>query len=355
MKKNSWIVIGMMSGTSLDGLDLALVYIEKSIQGYTYELLEVSTIPYSASWKKMLKEAFYKSEKDLENLDKEYGMLLGDMVLDFIRNKEIENVDMIASHGHTIFHKPAEGYTLQIGSGQQLFEKTLIPVVFDFRTQDVALGGQGAPLVPIGDRLLFSEFDYCLNLGGFANISYETKQGRVAFDICAVNTVLNHYSKKLGFEFDAGGEMAKKGKVHNPLLEALNELSYYKSPIPKSLGFEFVADVLLPLIDSYGISNLDILRTYMSHIAYQIIRCLDVGIGNRMLVTGGGAFNTFLISEIQKKTKVACMLPPTDLINYKEALIFALLAVLRIQNEVNCLRCVTGAKKDHSSGKIITK
>lgn len=354
MPINNWFVIGMMSGTSLDGLDLAYVNISKGSNGYTYEILKTTTISYSEHWKNTLKSSFHASQERINEIDKEYGLYLGEKALEFISDFSISKVDLIASHGHTIFHKPNEGYTLQIGDGYSLNKKTGLLVVCDFRTQDVALGGQGAPLVPIGDKLLFTEYDYCLNLGGFANISYESEVGRTAFDICAVNTVLNHYAQKLGRDFDDGGKIAEGGELHAGLLDSLNGLSYYTKPLPKSLGFEFVDGVLFPLIEGFGLDSKTVLRTYSEHVAIQIANCLKSQNHKNILITGGGTFNSFLISQLISKTSLNCIIPDSSLINYKEALIFAFLGVLRIKNEVNCLRSVTGAKNDHSSGKIFS-
>ena len=354
MAEKSWTVLGMMSGTSLDGLDMALVKFSRNRIGYGYELLHSYTFPYSDHWKRVLKNSYHATDGERRKIDRDFGIYLGELALDFLNNNDIEHVDLIASHGQTIFHKPEEGYTLQIGDGQMIYNKTGIPVAYDFRTQDVALGGQGAPLVPIGDRLLFSDYDFCLNLGGFANISFENKNARLAFDICAVNTVMNHYAGLLGHDYDEGGTIAASGKIDSSLLKALNALPYYRRSFPKSLGFEFVEGILFPLIDGFNLEIADILRTYVAHVTIQIARCVDDEKGKKMLITGGGALNTFLIEELKSKTAIICVVPDTDLVNFKEALIFGLLGVLRLENEVNCLRSVTGAKRDHSSGVIIS-
>ncbi|WP_298370639.1 anhydro-N-acetylmuramic acid kinase [uncultured Lutibacter sp.] len=352
--RKTWNVIGLMSGTSLDGVDLVFVNILNSNYKYTYNIVCSETVAYPKLWEDKLRNAFYSSKEDLDNLNINYGKFLGEIVNNFILSNKISNVDFIASHGHTIFHKPNDGYTLQIGDGESICKITNLKVVCDFRTQDVKLGGQGAPLVPIGDELLFYNYDYCLNLGGFANISFKNNKKRIAFDICPANIVLNHYAKQLGFNFDNKGSISEKGKINIELLNELNKIPFYNLPIPKSLGFEFVKEIVFPIIDSYKLSIEDILRTFVEHIAIQINLVLGKSNKEKMLITGGGAFNNFLITRIKSLVESEVILPSKDLIDYKEALIFAFLGVLRVENQVNCLRSVTGAIKDHSSGKIFS-
>ena len=302
-----------------------------------------------------MKNAFNDSQENVAILNIEYADYLAHLINNFIKENNISKLDFIASHGHTIFHKPDEGFTLQIGDGQTISNKTGLKVICDFRTQDVELGGQGAPLVPIGDRMLFSEYDSCLNLGGFANISFEKGTERIAFDICPVNIVLNHYAEKMGLNYDDGGAIASKGSIDKKLLKKLNDLPFYKAPIPKSLGFEFVEGVIFPIIEACNLNIEDVLRTFVAHIVTQITACFVTEKGSRILVTGGGAFNIFLMDELKRCTQNEIVIPSTKIIDYKEALIFAFLGVLRDNNEVNCLRSVTGATKDHSSGKIFLK
>lgn len=353
--KQNWYVIGLMSGTSLDGIDLVFTsFIKNNNNSYSYTIINSETIPYPQEWEEKLRNAFYLSVAKIKQLNIDYGIYLGEVINNFIEKHALKNIDFIASHGHTIFHKPNEGFTLQIGDGEQIRKTTGIKVVCDFRTQDVEFGGQGAPLVPIGDKLLFSEYDYCLNLGGFSNISFENNNKRVAYDICPVNIVLNYYVKKLGFNYDDKGEIAKTGNINADLLDSLNTIEFYKMSIPKSLGFEFVEEEIIPLIDSYKLSINVVLRTFVEHIAQKIAEQVENSSLKKMLVTGGGAYNVFLINLVKSKTLCELVIPNNILINYKEALIFGFLGVLKINNEVNCLRSVTGATKDHSSGKIYT-
>ena len=354
MKIKFWNVIGLMSGTSLDGLDIVYTQISRNKEKFDFKLIKTDTIPYSKELEDKLRNAFNASEEEIDALNNFYGNYLGEAVNGFIKKNKLSEVDFIASHGHTVFHKPAEGYTLQIGNGEVISKVTNLKVVCDFRTQDVALGGQGAPLVPIGDELFFADYDYCLNLGGFANISFKNDGKRIAFDICPVNIVLNYFAQKLGVPFDESGKIAESGTIDENLLNELNNLPFYKAAIPKSLGFEFVKETIFPIIENYNLSNKDILRTFVAHTVFQISSCFNNKNASKVLVTGGGVFNVFLMDELKKQTENEIFIPKNELVNYKEALIFALLGVLRVENQVNCLSSVTGATKDHSSGKIFT-
>ncbi len=357
MKNKIWYVIGLMSGTSLDGVDLVFAKFIKE-DGYSFEILQKESISYSEKWKNMLQDAFHFNGEKLAKLHVDYGKLLGDLVHDFILKNDLENIDFISSHGHTIYHKPDQNYTLQIGSGAVIAAITNVKVICDFRVQDLAYGGQGAPLVPVGDKLLFANYDYCLNLGGFVNISFENNKGRKAFDICPINIVLNHYTRLIDLEFDDKGKIAAQGILHNELLNELNNLPFYKDDKPKSLGYEFIIETILPMIDKYDLKVNTILRTFIEHVAMQIAVVIDrinSTTNNKMpsvLVTGGGAFNDYLIHRISELSKASIIIPDKEIIDFKEALIFALLGVLKDQNQVNCLKSVTGAKKDHSSGVV---
>jgi anhydro-N-acetylmuramic acid kinase len=349
MNKKEVYVIGVMSGTSLDGVDL--VYVRFDSKNYIdFDIVHSQTIPYSKEWKQLLKNGIQASVKELEDLDILYGRFLANTINNFVLNYKIDIVDFIASHGHTILHQPEKGITLQIGNGVEIAKITNTKVVCDFRTQDVKLGGQGAPLVPIGDELLFSAYDFCLNLGGFSNISFKKNNQRIAFDICPVNIVLNHYANKLGLQYDASGNIASQGVLNVLLFEKLNALSFYKKDAPKSLGLEWVQQYIFPLIDESETDVSSILRTFVEHVGFQIGRVISKN--NKVLVTGGGAFNTFLMDRIAFYADNKIDLPPVKLIDFKEALLFAFLGLLRVNNEVNCLKSVTGASRDHSSGVV---
>lgn len=351
MKNSTKYCIGVMSGTSLDGLDIAYIklHFETSFQ---FEILKAVTIPYHPDWKNALKNGFHLSGEVLTKLDTDYGIYLGNTLKTFIEDNTIENLDFIASHGHTIYHNPAEHYTLQIGNGPYINTITGVKTICDFRTQDVALGGQGAPLVPIGDSLLFSQYDYCLNLGGFSNISMRENKQRIAFDICPVNIVLNHYVNSLNLEYDNNGEIASTGSIEVNLLNELNGLPFYNDSKPKSLGYEFIIETIFPIIDKYNLEINDILRTFVEHIAIQIAKKTDSNPSKKMLIAGGGAYNGFLIEKLKSYTNTQLVIPTDAIINYKEALVFALLGYLKNEDKDNCLKSVTGASKNHSSGII---
>jgi len=351
MVKTEYKVIGVMSGTSLDGIDL--IYLTFNInEVWSFKIHQSETVSYSADWKNKLQHLVSLSDSKLEKIDTDYTAYLSEIITDFIEKHSIGNIDAVCSHGHTALHQPEIKLTYQIGNQREIAKLINQKVICDFRVQDVELGGQGAPLVPIGDKLLFQEFDFCVNFGGFANISTETNSERIAFDICPVNIVLNHYVNKMGLDYDDKGEIASTGIVNNKLLNELNELDFYKLNHPKSLGLEWVNEIIIPLIDFYQLDIKDILRTFVEHIAIQISDEINKKNNTSVLITGGGVFNQFLINRIQQQTNSKIVIPERNIIEYKEAIIFGLLGVLKLRDEVNCLSSVTGAKYDHSSGKI---
>lgn len=355
MFKETYKVIGVMSGTSLDGIDLAHLSFSIKDNVWSFEILECETIAYDLLWLNKLKSAVDFSTSELAILNIEYTKLLGGIISNFIAKYKIKNLDAVCSHGHTILHQPQNGFTLQIGNLPEISKYCNQTVVCDFRVQDVELGGQGAPLVPIGDRILFSEFDYCLNLGGFSNISFENNGTRIAFDISPVNTVLNFYANKLGLGYDDKGQISRTGKLNTRLLTSLNDLSFYKKSFPKSLGFEFVKETILPLIEEYSIPVEDKLFTFIEHIAKQIMVALDhfETRNGKLLITGGGAYNDYLMKRIKENLpSIEIIIPDNKTLEFKEALIFGLLGVLKMRNENNVLKSVTGAERDHCSGKI---
>ncbi|MFT5891694.1 MAG: anhydro-N-acetylmuramic acid kinase [Dokdonia sp.] len=352
MKRKYYNVIGVMSGTSLDGIDFA--YVKMTIKPhYEAQIIVAETQAYPDFWVKKLQKAVHYTKDELQDLNETYTQYLGEAINAFIKKNKISRsqIDAICSHGHTILHQPDQGYTLQIGNLPEITIITKCTVVCDFRVQDVSLGGQGAPLVPVGDQLLFSEYDYCLNLGGFANVSMQKGDTRIAYDICAVNTVLNEYAQKLGAAYDDGGAFAKAGATHLQLLEKLNGLPFFKKSPPKSLGIEWVHKNIFPLIDSYGLEPTAVLATFTEHVAQQLANQFEEG--STVFITGGGAYNTFLIERLKALKNMDVVLPDNLLIEYKEAIVFGLLGVLKLEGKNNCLASVTGASKDHSAGVII--
>ena len=346
--KNNYQILGIMSGTSLDGVDLALCKFSKN-KKWEYEILKTKTILYSKDWKARLNYLHQKSNEEIAKTNYEYGKYLGTLILKFKKEYNL-SFDYIASHGHTIFHQPENNLTLQIGCGETISESTEITTINNFRNLDISLGGQGAPLVPIGDLHLFTEYKYCLNLGGFSNISIKEKGKIIAFDICPVNIVLNQLSRDLYFEFDKNGNLAKDGNLIPELLNKLNKLDYYKQKPPKSLAREWMEKSINPLLKSKQRTE-DILHTLCEHIAIQISHHL---IDGKALFTGGGVFNTYLMGRIKHFSKSEIIVPSKEIIEFKESLIFAFLGVLRLRNEINCLKSVTGARKDNCGGIIHT-
>ncbi len=341
--------LGIMSGTSLDGIDLAVVRFSRDAK-WDYQLLEAVTIDYPLKWKEKLHNAFQFSAIDLAKLDIELGTYIGESAKKFLEKHQLE-IDFISSHGHTIFHQPQKKISVQIGHGQAIADTSGRKVINDFRTADVLLGGQGAPLVPIGDQLLFGSYAYCLNLGGISNISFNKQNKRIAYDICPVNMALNYLSNQLGQSYDRDGNMGMRGNLNKQLLTDLNKLSFYREKPPKSLGREWFEKVFLPVLNSYsGIEPIDQLATLYEHIAVQISRQLE---GNgKMLITGGGAHNSFLLSKIREKTNIECHVPNKQVIDFKEAIVFAFMGLLRLLGETNCYSSVTGALNDSSTGVI---
>jgi anhydro-N-acetylmuramic acid kinase len=343
--------IGLMSGTSLDGLDIAACEFIHRNGRWSFKINHRHTYPYSSEWVAKLAGLSSANALTFSYINVEYGHFLGRMTKTFLENTGFQP-DLIASHGHTVFHQPENGLTVQIGSGSAIAAETGFPVVCDFRSADVALGGQGAPLVPIGDRLLFSDFGECLNLGGFANISMEYDGERIAFDVCPVNIVLNRLASLLGKEYDEDGKTARSGNVDPDLLEKLESLLYYKLKWPKSLGREWLEQEFLPLIINNKGPVADLMCTVCEHVASQVNQALDIQKPGRVLVTGGGAHNLFLLERLGSLKKHDWVIPSDELIDYKEALVFAFLGVLRWRGEPNVLHSATGSRIDHAGGAI---
>ena len=345
-------VTGLMSGSSMDGVDLACCDLEKKGQNWSYSIIEADTVPYPPELLSKLEQACNWSSESIHDLDLELGAYYAVLLNEFHKKIGL-SPDLIASHGHTILHDPEKGITYQAGNGAIMAKDTGITLVNDFRSEDVAQGGQGAPLVPLGDRMLFHHYEACLNLGGFANISCENSLGeRIAYDLCPTNMALNRVAALEGLSFDRDGEMAQKGIVSMDVLDRLNKLDYYSLPAPKSLGREWFLEKFLPLMQQTGLSNADLMATVLEHISIQISRGINDAAIQSLLVTGGGALNQTLIERLTEHTNASLVIPEEKIIHYKEALIFALLGILRIRGEINCLASVTGGKRDISAGCI---
>ena len=345
-------IIGLMSGSSLDGIDLVDVDFWNDGKWH-FEIVAKDNYDYDDDWKHKLSDAFYYNENQLKTIDYQYGAFLGQVTKQFIDKYNL-HPEIVASHGHTIFHRPQEHYTLQIGDGQALANACNVMVINDFRTEDVLKGGHGAPLVPIGDKLLFSDYPICLNIGGIANVSYDVDGQRIAYDICIANQVLNYLASPLPYDRD--GLIARSGTIDNQLLTILNSHPFYSQKHPKSLGREFFEENIKPLLENHD-NVADMMATFVEHIATQIAKSIDDvktchGASLQMLITGGGAKNKYLVERIQAHTNHKVVVPADDIIDYKEALVFAFLGLLRNNNEINVLKSVTGADSDSCSGKI---
>jgi anhydro-N-acetylmuramic acid kinase len=353
--KSKYKVIGLMSGTSLDGLDIAYCVFQKLKSGWRYTIEHHATVRYPALWYNKLKDAHTLSGEALMTLDADFGTHLGRLARNFMDKRSLK-ADFIASHGHTVFHQPAKGFTTQIGNGYSLHVASGLPVVYDFRMQDVALGGEGAPLVPAGDKFLFHEYDVCLNLGGIANLSVDVKGKRYAFDICFCNMGLNYLASEVSKPFDKNGEMAAAGTIHDGLLKKLNKV-YTKFRLKRpSLGREGFENQILELLKDKSISVDDRLCTFTESAAIEICQAISSHKQvAKVLCTGGGAFNSFLISRMLQHggDNITFIIPEVEVVKFKEAMVFAFLGVLRVRNEVNCLKSVTNASRDSSSGTLI--
>ena len=349
-------VLGMMSGTSLDGLDLAYCHFWQKDGKWDFEIRECATIPYGKALYNSLKNAIHLSEEDHLKLHHDYGTWLGEQAKLFVEKHQLK-IDFISSHGHTSHHRPEEGITFQLGHGQALANTAGEQVICDFRTLDVQLGGQGAPLVPIGDALLLSEYEFCLNLGGISNMSFQKHGNRLAYDIGLANMPLNYVTEKIGLLFDEGGKLAASGTLVAKLHKALNSLPYYHLPYPKSTGYEWFSAEVRPLLDKTATTTENLLHTLIHHNAEQIalaMRAEQPKKGSRVLITGGGALNDFFVQTLEKKLSGVCtvVVPPKKFIAYKEAMVFAFMGVLRLLGISNILRSVTGASENSCSGVI---
>jgi anhydro-N-acetylmuramic acid kinase len=353
-------VIGLMSGSSLDGIDIAFVEFQEKGGNWNFEILHSSCKEYDKEWLAKLKNATELSAVDYQLLHTEYGKFLGEKVNEFIdENQLFHKVNLIGSHGHTTFHFPEKKMTHQLGDGAAMAAETRLPVVSDLRSLDVAFGGQGAPIVPIGEKLLFAEYHFFLNIGGIANISVNDENKITAFDICPANRVLNFLDEDKILEYDDGGKIAAAGTINIDLLEKLNSLEYYFLPSPKSLANSFGTDIIFPLIKDARLSTEDAMCTYVEHICLQIKKSLQPYFSNseikKLMITGGGGFNTFLIERLSKNLQeinFEIYIPEEKVVKYKEALIMALLGILRWREQYTVLASVTGATQNSIGGAL---
>ncbi len=362
MAATDYRVIGLMSGSSLDGADIAYCHIHFNNGKWTYQIIQAETIDYPAKWKLRLKKLVLQNAITYLRTDVYFGHFLGELLNTFIDAHGIRSdIDFIASHGQTVFHQPENNVTSQIGDGAAIAAKTRLPVVCNFRTVDVAFSGQGAPIAPIADQYFFSGYKIFLNLGGISNLSFILPDKIIGYDVSPCNLVLNALAEKIGFDFDDRGEHAAKGLFDEKLFDELNQSWYYAKDYPKTLSGGFVSKVMMPVFKHYPITADDKLRTMCEHIAHQISRelnkinksqNLNLSKADKMLVTGGGAFNDYLISRIAELSPLSIEIPDEQTIKFKEALLTALMGVLRMRNEVNCFSSVTGASQNNIGGAV---
>jgi anhydro-N-acetylmuramic acid kinase len=345
-----YYVIGLMSGTSIDGVDL--VYVNFFFNKYwSFKILKFKTYDYDKDWQNILKNLIDKDQNSIKLIDKNYTKLLSKYILRFIEEFSIKKIDFVSSHGHTALHDPSNSITYQIGNLKELTNYIGLKVICDFRVEDIKLGGQGAPLVPVGEKYIFPEYDTLINIGGFANITIKSNNNLIAYDICPVNIVFNHLSNLINLKYDDKGKISSSGKINLELFNHLQSIDYYKQVSPKSLGVEWVKEVIIPIINNFlEIPVEDLLNTFSKHFAFQIAN--NIKSSNKTLITGGGAYNDYLIQNIIDLTESEIIIPSSEIIEYKEALIFGFLGVLKDLNINNCYSSVTGAIKDHCSGNI---
>lgn len=340
-----------MSGSSLDGLDIAEVLFEEKMGEWSYKLEKSACLPLTDEWTDRLQQLTESTAEEYLKAHVDFGKFVGQAIVEYIAETE-KNIDLIASHGHTIFHNPAKNYTGQIGDGAVIAAITGIDCLSDLRAIDIARGGQGAPIVPIGDQLLFGDYKYCLNLGGIANISEKNDSGIVAYDICGCNQLLNKAAGFLGYKYDEGGKLASGGVIDMELLNALNSSKYYQQKPPKSLANSWLRSVPGQMVADSELSAEDILATLCEHIAHQIAACVSNEPGGKILVTGGGAYNAFLIERLAAFCSVEIVIPEKEIIEFKEALVMAFIGALNLAGQHNVYASVTGASADSILGAL---
>jgi len=351
MNNKTYSVIGLMSGTSCDGIDLAHCHFLKEKNEWRYKMVNAESISYSKELRDKLISCGKTSSLNLKKLDNELGEFFSESLVKFIKKNKI-SVDLISSHGHTVFHDIQLQLTHQIGNPLIIYINNKVPTVHNFRELDVLHNGQGAPLVPYGERKLFKDYDYCINIGGITNISSLENNKFYGYDICPANIILNKYARELGYDFDLDGKLSMRGKFKEKLFKKLNNLKYYVKSYPKSLDLLYIEKNYDPLFKNY--EPKDILKTYIKHMAYQINSTISKK-KSKILLTGGGVFNNQILKNINKFNKLDSnfIVPNKKIIIFKEAIIFGFLGLLRFLNKKNVDKSVTGSKNSTSSGLII--
>lgn len=356
-------VIGIMSGSSLDGIDLAYCRFTTGTDlQFDWELILGETMPLPENWQARLAHLPTQNAVTFAKTHVYFGHFLAKTVNQFVEQHQITQLDFISSHGHTIFHNPDKRYTTQIGCGSAIAALTGYPVINDFRMQDIAINGEGTPIAPAADRYLYSDYDFCLNIGGIANITSQIQEDPIAFDISPANQLLNYLSGQLGFAFDNDGQIAASGNLLPELLQLLQGYPYYKSPPPKSISNEWIVSELLPILASFEASIEDKLHTVTQFIAIEVSNSLirltqdSSHAEYRLMLSGGGSKNKYLIESIKSclsgQLNIELIVPSTETIDFKEAILMGLMGVLRVLNVPNCFSTVTGARFDTIGGAI---
>jgi anhydro-N-acetylmuramic acid kinase len=353
-------ILGLMSGSSLDGVDLVIVeFKSEEDKVIDWKLLATHHDAFDGPWKKRLESAPRLNSMELSRLHTDVGILFGEMCSRLIEATGIQP-DYIASHGHTVFHAPEDGFSVQIGSPSHIAARSGVPVISDFRSNDIAHGGQGAPLAPVVEKYLFTGYGFYLNLGGIANLSAHTGEKIKAWDICPCNQLLNYLAAKKGLSYDNKGEFARQGSISPTLMEKLTGLISLPLNKPFSLDNTFISNSFVPILQASDLIIEDKLRTIVDYISecikIQIAHSIqDANLNPTLLLTGGGAHNLFLVEEIRNKLKpiiVDMHIPDDDIIDFKEAVLMALCGLLRVVETPNALASVTGAYEDTINGGI---
>jgi anhydro-N-acetylmuramic acid kinase len=352
--------LGLMSGSSLDGLDLAFCEFSINNDQLDWNFLIGETLPFSEMWQARLAHLPVQNAQVYAKSHIYLGYYFGELCNTFLKKHKVQP-DFIASHGHTIFHDPERRYSAQIGDGAAIAATTGIQTIDNFRTQDIALNGQGAPIAPIADRYLLKGYDFYLNLGGIVNISCNANNQFIAFDISGANQVLNRLANELGLPYDAGGQVAASGKLIQDLFAKSNDLEYLNTTYPKSLSNQWVQESLVPMFVDHEGSIPDKLCSMVHHIGFQIQQSIHQIVKKEklsqnafnMIATGGGAHNSFLMKIISDyNPNINIEIPDRNIIEFKEAIMIALMGVLRLEGIPNTIHTVTGAARDTISGAI---
>lgn len=352
-------VIGLTSGTSLAGLDIVFVALTEVRGKWTYELKAAERLAYTSEWEEKLGGAAALPARDYFLLHSEYGHFIGHAVNQFIAQHQLDHkVHFITSHGHTVFHVPAQKMTAQLGDGAAIAAVTGISVISDLRSVDVALGGKGAPVLPVAEQLLFPDYHYRVNLAENATIAAQPDGQLIAFDVCPCNYVLDTLAGLLGRPFDEEGKLAAGGVTDQGLLDALNGLAFYNEQYPRTLTSKFGTGTILPMIQQQQLSTQGKLNTYIHHIAAQVAAAVqqltpsEEGAAYNLLLTGGGARNTYLVETIRTILQPLNVTVTVQEEPFRNALMIALLGALRWRQEPNALSAVTGAEKDSVGGAL---